>query len=196
MKYNSQLSYIDLAFNLLLFFICLFCLIFLSITTQKVKEEGIALKTEYIIRYIWEPASNNDVDAYLSDPSYNICFFKYRDAGLMALDRDDRGVLTDKVMGADGNEISIPYNEEIISLRGTIPGEYIVNAHLFSKLDSSGNEVTIILEKVNPHQIVFSKTIKLENAGDEVTAFRFTIDENGYPVNFNELPKKFTGEAY
>lgn len=193
MKFNSQLSYVDLSFNLLLVFICLFTIVFISIVEKRVKEEGIKLNTEYIVRYVWKSESNNDIDSYLKDPAGNIVFFQCRGNGLMALDRDDLGRLSDMYIGLDGNLIKVAHNEEIISIRGITPGEYTANVHFYRKSDKEGDTVTVILEKVNPHIVVHMAEVKLDEQGDEKTAFRFTITENGGVKNINNLQSKMIG---
>ena len=51
--------------------------------------------------------------------------------GLLHLDRDDYGTSNDRVVGPDGEPIEFEYNEEIVTIRGIVPGEYTLNLHLF-----------------------------------------------------------------
>ncbi|MDO8360864.1 MAG: hypothetical protein Q7T08_12625 [Devosia sp.] len=44
----------------------------------------------------------------------------------MTLDRDDRGNFLDTVE-VNGTKVQIALNQETVSVRGIVPGEYIVN---------------------------------------------------------------------
>ena len=49
----------------------------------------------------------------------------------MHLDRDDRGNVNDTI-DFDGKTIDNPLNQEIVTIRVVVPGEYIVNVHYLS----------------------------------------------------------------
>ena len=51
--------------------------------------------------------------------------------------------------------------------------------------------VNIKMTKINPKsKIVMAKEVELGEKGDEVTAFRFTVDEKGDVIDVNFLEKK------
>ena len=62
----------------------------------------------------------------VEDGEGNLVWFDVREAGLMHLDRDDRGVLGDNIT-INGQTINNPLNQETVSLRGIAAGEYVVN---------------------------------------------------------------------
>ena len=57
---------------------------------------------------------------------------------------------------------------------------------------STATEIPVVikLEKLNPYKTVTIKRVVLRVTGDEETAFRFTLDNEGKVVDVNELPKK------
>ena len=47
------------------------------------------------------------------------------------------------------------------------------------------------MEKLNPNvSLVYYDTVELSGSGDEKTAVRFTLDENGEVINTNQRPKR------
>ena len=77
-------------------------------------------------------------------------------------------------------EIIYPINREVVTLRGIIPGEYILNLYLYEHKSSNPVEVKVIIEKVNPTlKLVYANNIILEKKDTEVTVTRFYLDEKG-----------------
>ena len=97
------------------------------------KKSNVELNAEFIITMKWPKKAEDDVDLWVRDPLGNTAGFKSKDVGLMSLDRDDLGGANDTVIGADGKAIKVYNNEEHMTIRGIIPGEYIVNVHLYAK---------------------------------------------------------------
>ncbi len=83
-------------------------------------------KAEMMISVTWPDNNPDDVDTYVQDPVGNIVWYHHREAGLMHLDRDDRGMFKDEIT-VNGKTISNPLNQEIVSIRGFSDGEYTVN---------------------------------------------------------------------
>lgn len=204
-KYSSDISFVDLAFNLLICFVCLFSISFMLMSTKIEKDKKINAKAEFMITVVWDKDSNCDVDTYVEDPAGNLVSFGRREQGLMHLDRDDLGKRNDRVILQNGKLIEVSENREIVTIRGIIPGEYVVNVHMYRRPsqqdynpDTDGeifNEpiptpVTIRLDKLNPRvKLIAQKEVTLKNNGDEKTAFRFTLDNDGDVTNTNELFK-------
>ena len=119
-----------------------------------------------------------------------------RDEGLMHLDRDDLGKRNDTIQTPLG-PVTHPENKEIVTLRGFVQGEYIVNVHMYRRTDSADStEVIVQLDKVNPlFKTIVIKKVLLGLSGDEKTAFRFKLDKDGEVVEVNELPIKLTKSA-
>ena len=94
---------------------------------NKPADEGkVDPKAEMLITVSWPDNNPDDVDTYVMDPAGNIVWYTQREAGLMHLDRDDRGMFKDVVLFND-KEVTNPLNQEIISFRGLEDGEYVVN---------------------------------------------------------------------
>ena len=186
-NYHTNLAFLDVLFNTLLCFAALFALAFILINPSKA-EKNVEMKAEFVIVVTWPKDLDNDVDVYLEDPQGHLVSFARREDGLMHLDRDDLGHRNDTIQTPDG---PLEYNEnrEIVSIRGILPGEYIVNVHMYHKNSVEDCPVTIQLDKINPFKIVTTKTVVLKLKADEKTAFRFTVNQNGDVIDVNELPK-------
>ena len=185
--YDTNVAFLDLLFNTLLCFAALFTLSFVMINPSR-QNANTESKAEFIITVTWPHEQDNDVDVYVEDPGGHLVSFARREDGLMHLDRDDLGHRNDTIQTPDG---PLEYNEnrEIVSIRGILPGEYIVNVHMYHKNSVEDCPVTIQLDKINPFKIVTTKPVVLKLKADEKTAFRFTVNQNGDVIDVNELPK-------
>jgi hypothetical protein len=145
-------------------------------------------KAEMLITVTWPDSNTDDVDTYVADPAGNIVWYHHREAGLMHLDRDDRGMFKD-VIQFDGKEIENPLNQEIISFRGLEDGEYTVNVVHYIANGSAPLPVKVKVEKLNPTvRVLFYDTILLNGTGDEHTAVRFTVSGQDV-LNINNRPR-------
>jgi hypothetical protein len=189
---HNPLDFIDFLFILLLTFISLFMLSLILINPVANKAE-IKSKAEFLIVLDWNANSNSDIDLWVQDPGKNVVSFREKQAGAMHLDKDDMGAITDTFRGPDGKEIKVPINQEVVTLRGIMPGEYTVNTHLY-RLSNSGEEinpVTVQIIKLNPYQIISSEKIDLSVQGEETTVLRFTIDAEGNVKSTSKAPARF-----
>ena len=200
-KYTTSTSMMDTLFNLLIIFISLFLLSMMMVNPKKKEQAAQTTKAEFLITLEWDKESKDDVDLHVMDPAKNKCFFSRREQGLMNLDRDDLGKENDVIITPYGT-FKFDENREMISLRGgTIPGEYVVNVHLYRKdgtaLDdgtvsddkSRKINVWVTLEKMNPYILQYKRTITITRQGEERTMFRFVVDDKGVVSNVNELNK-------
>lgn len=160
-----------------------------SILKVKQSDKTVVAKAEFIVTYTWPKECSDDVDAYVEDPNGDLCFFRAREVGLMHLDRDDLGKRNDIIQTPFG-PVEYQENREIITLRGTMAGEYVINAHMYLKVDrGKPTPVIVQVDKVNPFSTVMVKELVLENSGDEKTAVRFTVDKEGEVTDVNFLEK-------
>ena len=185
--YHTNVAFLDLLFNTLLCFAALFTLSFVLINPSR-QNANMESKAEFIITINWPSEQDNDVDVYVEDPGGHLVSFARREDGLMHLDRDDLGHRNDTIQTPSG-PLEYKENREIVSVRGILPGEYIVNVHMYHKNSVEDCPVTIQLDKINPFKIVTTKTVVLKLKADEKTAFRFTVNQNGDVIDVNELPK-------
>lgn len=145
-------------------------------------------KAEMMITVTWPDNNPDDVDTYVEDPAGNIVWYNQREAGLMHLERDDRGMFKDVIL-LDGKEISNPLNQEIVAIRGLEDGEYIVNIVHYIANGSAPLPVQVKVEKLNPTvKVIYYQTLELKGTGDEQTAVRFTLKGQDV-VNVNSTPK-------
>ena len=186
-NYHTNLAFLDLLFNTLLCFAALFSLAFILINPSK-KNKNVDAKAEFIITVIWPSEMDDDVDTYVEDPEGNLIAFNRREQGLMHLDRDDTGLSFDTISTSFGI-VEYKENREMVTIRGYVPGEYVVNVHMYTKREDKETPVTIILEKINPYKVVTGRNIVLKLRGDEKTAFRFTVDDEGKVIQTNQLEK-------
>lgn len=177
-KFYSFDPFTDLLFNILLGFVFLFFLTILFINPIT-KLGNVNLKAEYIITIEWRESLPDDVDIWVKDPNGEIVSYLKKDAGWLHLDRDDRGVINDKV-SINGEEYTYPINREVVTLRGIIPGEYIVNLYLYDNKSNNPVDVKLIIEKVNPSlKLVYFNNITLMQNDSEMTIARFNLNSSG-----------------
>jgi hypothetical protein len=188
-KFDFRTAYIDLLINLLTGTVVLFILTTLLIAPITKNNEGIKKNADYMITLEWPEAVDCDVDLWVRDPLNNIVSYKIPEAGLMYFERDDMGKRR-SIFDIDGKEVIIdPDNKEYITLRGTFPGEYVVNLHVYSCLSSENNlglkpgesvniPVTVEVIRINPN-LVIEKHIQMtmDSVWQEKTAIRFVLDD-------------------
>ena len=185
-KYKSTIGFIDILFNILVGFAFLFIVAFLLIKPEA-KREDFDRKAEFIIVMEWDSERQDDIDLYVQDPSNTIVHFRNARANFMHLDKDDLGKRNDTIM-VNGVEKIVKINREVVTIRGIVPGEYIVNVHYYSDYSEHANvtrgpmsplEVKVTVYKVNPYSEVWQGTKTFTRKGQEETFVRFTMDKDG-----------------
>lgn len=177
----------DLLFNALLTFTFLF-LVALMFLHPPAKSGIINPKAEFLITVSWPDGDPNDIDTWVKGPGGDLVWFKNPQVGLMHLDRDDRGMVNDMQL-VDGREIVNPLNQEVVTIRGRPPGEFIVNLHYYHSENHRKVPVTIYLAEVNPAlRVLHYATVTMTREGEEKTAVRFTILPDGRVADINTLP--------
>ena len=211
-KYKSTIGFTDLLFNILVGFAFLFIIAFLLIKPEQ-KKADFERKAEFVIVMEWDHDQPDDIDLYVQDPTQNKVHFRLPITNFMYLDKDDLGYANDIVKNVDGTVTKVNINREVVTIRGIIPGEYIINAHYYSSREWTrlgqlntninvtskkvkGKEkpltVKIELHKVNPYTILWVGEKKFFRNGQEETFVRFTIDKDGNQIgNFSYEEKKF-----
>jgi hypothetical protein len=179
----------DMLFNMLIAFVFCFIVALLAMNPKALKAGDIPSKAEYIITVGWPDRNPNDIDTWVQDPGGNLVWFRAREAGLMYLDRDDRGDANDAIL-INGQRIASPFRQEVVTVRGIVPGEFTVNVQYYQSRDGQPVDVNVSVIKVNPRaEVVFYGQLKLARQGDEATAARFTVLPDGKVTNANTLPK-------
>tara|TARA_B100000614_G_C14522669_1_gene483277 strand:+ start:255 stop:863 length:609 start_codon:yes stop_codon:yes gene_type:complete len=185
---NHVDPFTDLIFNILLGFVLLFFISILFINPIT-KLGNVNLKAEYIITIDWPDNLPDDIDLWVRDPNGEIVSYLNKDAGWLHLDRDDRGIINDRVKIGD-QELVYPLNREVVTLRGLIPGEYTVNVFLYEHESKRPVDVKLTIEKVNPSlKLVYFNSISLPSKDTEITIARFNLNQKG---NYSILPNRLS----
>jgi len=190
-KYNNTMSFVDMLFLIVLGFAFLFIISFLLIKPPS--KPNIQQKAEFQIVLNWADGSKHDVDIWILKPNGQKIYFNRQKDGLMHLDRDDTGTVNDYVRSSEGDMIKNETNREVVSLRGKVPGDYVVNVHLYRHRGKEKLPIKVKVEliRVNPYRIEISKSDFLFGEGDEITMFRFTLDKDGKVVKFDRVFQHF-----
>ena len=153
------------------------------------KEGKIDSKAEFIITLDWPDNHPDDLDLFVQDPVGNIVWYRRREAGFLTLDRDDRGGANDFII-VNGKKIPSPIREEIVTVRGIVPGEYTVNVSHFQATTGRPVAASVKVQKLNPTaQVIFDNKLMLDHSGDEKTALRFRLDTEGKVIDVQQRPK-------
>jgi len=197
-KYKSTIGFTDLLFNILVGFAFLFIIAFLLIKPEA-KKEDFNRRAEFVVVMEWDNDASGDIDLYVEDPTNKQVSFRYHNHNYMHLDKDDLGAMNDTVVNADGSISTVKINREVVTIRGIIKGEYVVNGHYYSlrsydKINPPKPNITVRVElhKVNPYSIMWVGEKQFNHRGQEETFLRFRLDKDGNilpPFTFEK--KKF-----
>lgn len=195
-KFDFRTAYIDLLINLLTGTFVLFILTTLLIAPITKNNEGIKKNADYVITLEWPENIDCDVDMWVRDPKNNVVSYRFTEAGLMYFERDDMGKRR-SVYEMDGKEVVIdPDNKEFVTLRGTFPGEYVVNLHVYSCVQPNtdkgmpvGSAVDIPVKveviRINPSYIVVKHIeMHMDKVWQEKTSIRFVMDDKKNIIRF------------
>lgn len=173
-----------------------FCVIlFVMINPAEKKTDGVKPKIEYLVTMSWPKELDYDVDIWIRDPDGNILYYDKKEVGFLNLERDDLGSKNNTVQLGD-RTITVVINEELVSMRGFKPGEYVINAHLYSA-GSSPNErpvppfkVKLVIQKMNPSvTTVYQGMAEIDAVRQEVHLMRFNLSSDGTASAFsNDMP--------
>jgi len=190
-KFDFRTAYIDILIALLMGTVVIFMLTTLLIAPIVQQNEGIRKNADYVITMEWPVGVDCDLDLWVRDPQNNVVSYRFMEAGLMYFERDDMGKRR-SVYQLDNKEIVIdPDNKEYVTFRGTFSGEYIVNVHVYSCIETEGTgskgmgqgsmidvPVTIEVVRINPkYMVVKTIEMKMDSVWQEKTATRFVMDD-------------------
>ena len=177
-KYKSTVGFIDLLFNVLIAFAFLFFISFLLINPVA-KKADIVSPAEFLVVMSWPDHLDVDMDLWVRDPADNHVGYSVRSVGIMHLDRDDLGLSNDTIQVGD-LVIKVEKNQETVSIRGLLPGEYLVGVHWYTKLTTEESiPVKVEVIKVNPYSLVYTHTEIFRQRGQVIDYFPFEIKSNG-----------------
>ena len=189
---GTFVPFTDILLNVLMGFSIMVFIAF-SLIRPEMLIGNVEMRAEYIITVTWPDNHPDDIDTYVQDPGGNIVWYHNPEAGLLSLDRDDRGNYRDTIV-INGVRIENPLNQENITMRGIAPGEYVVNVQHYIANGVEPVPVTVKVERVNPVlEVIYYTVVELDHRGDEKTVVRFTIDEEGNTINLDFRQKSLTG---
>jgi len=175
---GTFVPFTDMLFNVVLGLTFMVFIAF-SLINPTAKTGAVEMKAELLITMNWPDNDPTDMDIYVRDPVDNIVWYHSREAGLMHLDHDDRGSSRERIT-VNGRTIQNPLNQEIVTIRGIVPGEYTVNAQEFQSAAPGTVSVAVKVEKLNPTaSVVFYGTYEFDHKGQEETFVHFTLDADG-----------------
>ena len=213
-KYKSTIGFTDMLFNVLVGFAFLFIVAFLLIKPEQ-KKADFERKAEFVIVMEWDHDQPDDIDLYVQDPTQQKVHFRLPIVNFMYLDKDDLGFANDIVTNVDGVVQKVNINREVVTIRGIIAGEYIINAHYYSsrewtrlgqlstnpadttkstQVPSKEKPLTVKIElhRVDPYKIMWVGEKTFSRKGQEETFVRFIIDKEGDQIGaFTYEEKKF-----
>lgn len=183
---DSDTVFRDVIFLALAGFVAIVLLLLPHLNPPAKAEEDTASPGNVIVEVRWPDEVNADVDLWVEAPGDVPVGYSNKGGVVFNLLRDDLG------LHADFSEV----NYEVSYSRGIPAGEYTVNLHLYRDLSGqlpiSANVVVSI--KPSPDQAarqVLAAKIVLATEGEEVTAFRFSLDDKARVVSgsVHDLPK-------
>jgi hypothetical protein len=184
---GTFVPFTDMLFNVVIGLAFMVFIAF-ALINPTAKTGAIEMKAELLITMNWPDNDPNDMDIYVQDPAGDIVWYHGREAGLMHLDHDDRGSGRERIT-VNGRTIQNPLNQEIVTIRGIVPGEYVVNAHEFVANSPDKISVSVKVERLNPTaSVVFYGTHEFDHKGQEETFVRFTLDVEGKVTDVNTGP--------
>ena len=174
-------SFTDFLFNMLLIFLVLLALLMMLPKKPQEAAGDIEVKAEYLIILSWEKSSPVDLDLWIKTPEGRKVFFKQKDGKGIRLDRDDLGAASDTI-----GETVIEINEEVATIRGTVSGDYVINAHVYYSVSGGHMDAlpaTIRIIKLNPYIEVYKGSHIFSEVNEEHTFVKITFNDDGIVEN-------------
>ena len=183
---DSDTVFRDVIFLALAGFIAIVLLLLPHLNPPAKAEQEAPSPGNVIVEIRWPDELNTDVDLWVEAPGDIPVGYSNKGGMVFNLLRDDLG------LHADFSGL----NYEVSYSRGTPAGDYTVNLHLYR--DLSGDlpvPVTVVVSvKPSPEQAakqILATKVALKQEGQELTAFRFALDDSGRLVrgSVNDLPR-------
>lgn len=170
-------------------FVCMVLLLLPHINPKGKEGTGVASEEppgNVIVEARWDDKLRTDVDVWVQAPGDVPVGYSNKSGLIFNLLRDDLGSY------ADPTEV----NFETTYSRGIPPGEYAVNIHLFRNLENTYPVWVRVVARVKKETEAGAATlaatrVRLDREGQEVTAFRFTLNDKGdmVPGSLNAVYK-------
>ena len=152
-KYKSTIGFTDLLFNILVGFAFLFIIAFILIKPEA-KKHDFERRAEFVVVLEWDHDQSDDIDLYVQDPTGGRVSFRNPIVNFMHLDKDDLGYVNDVVMNVDGTITKVNINREVVTIRGIVPGEHIINVHYYSTRQTEAALSSLTRERRGDTEII------------------------------------------
>ncbi len=168
-------------------FVAIVLLLLPHINPPATAQDGVSPPGNVIVELRWPDKMDVDVDLWVLAPGGKPVGYSNKGGKIFNLLRDDLGRRSD----------STDLNYEVSYSRGIPAGEYVVNVHLYRNRQGAYPVPVTVIASVkkttqhSPRELVKTE-IELIRDGDEITAFRFRLDDKGRlePGSVHNLPRK------
>lgn len=161
------------------FLLLILWLLLTLVPPEPVRTSPVDQRAEFLITVTWPDDSASDVDTWFRAPSGELISFQDKQSGVYHLDKDDTGRRADTITLPDGSTKTVHINQEILTMRGWVPGEYVLNIHLYAHRDDKPVPVTVSVLRLNPFRQILERQVVLDMRGQEETVASFTLDARG-----------------
>ncbi|MEE8499350.1 MAG: hypothetical protein V3S27_02160 [Kiloniellales bacterium] len=176
----------DVIFLALAGFVAMVLLLLPHLNPPATADEGTPAPGNVIVEISWPEKVDADVDLWVEAPGGVPVGYSNKGGLFFNLLRDD--------LGGQADVTAINY--EVSYSRGVPSGEYTVNVHLYRNMSAPlPLPVSVSVSvKASPSQAakrILTTRLNLEHQGQELTAFRFSLNEEGrlVPGSVHDLPK-------
>ena len=174
--------------------VALFAIALLAISDADEKKK-VDTTSKLLVTLTWRDGSANDVDLSMKVPNGEVVWFRNRQAAFASLDHDNLGIGNTTVLDGDGKPVISPGRDEVIYIRQTMPGTYIVNVNLYALYGGDAEPVSVTLASVDPtYRQVVTRQLTLTEKHEEHTAFRFTVDDQGNVTSTDLVEELFIND--
>jgi hypothetical protein len=183
---GSDTVFRDVIFLALAGFVAMVLLLLPHLNPPATASEGAPAPGNVIVELNWPKELDTDVDLWVEAPGDVPVGYSNKGGLIFNLLRDDLG----------GQSDVTDINYEVSYSRGVPSGEYTVNVHLYRNMSGSLPIPVTLAVSIKPKPQIAAKRIlttklELQFQGQETTAFRFSLDEDGnlVPGSVHDLPK-------
>jgi len=186
----------DLMLNMLVVIssVLIMLLLILKVETSP---PSVEIKNIAIVTMEWPGISDYDLDLWIKTPNGTYVGFDNKEGDGVVLQRDDTGLMVDKIVDGDGKITGYTeLNLEILNIRHLVPGRYYVNVMVYSTkfgmaydLNSGAQKVPVTVKsqliQITPFAQYEGREFLLSKDCQEKTLLSFDVD-NELNIVFNE----------
>lgn len=192
---KNGIAWVDMLFNIIIRLVLIIVMVISEVNTNK-KQEDIQSDAKFVMVLEWETDSTTDLDLWVQNPAGQRTGFRQRDVGGLFLDRDDMGSKQHFIVDMEsGQVIPSPIRREIMNIVQPMPGEYIVNVHVYSKpMSTPSTHARVQIIEVEKNIKLYEGEHDFTYSGEEYTFARLTMSRDGKITQIETaLPFKMFG---